>query len=229
MQLNDNGSGWFSPIIPGVFDLLSVLFAVRSDGGDGFFSLQPEGQDQFTFDDAHIRGFAHQIDVRHAGYPGGHFRRGNYLDSLDVDTYLSAKKENARLLVEKGLESKVRTNEIIGTAHFDAGHLCSSVLLSQTLDLGGVFDALIYALALWVDQAFEPPADDSGSDRPEGEEHTVIQLPEVAYQPESASSFRRVSSESECLDSRPIWAALRWIPPTRSFSSRWIGEAIRWI
>ena len=182
MLLNDNGGGWFSPIIPGVFDLLPVLFAVRSGEGDGFFSLQPDGQDQFTFDDTHITDFAHQIDVRHAGYPGGHFRRGNYLDSLDVDTYVSAKKANARLLVEKGLASKARTYEIIGTAHFDAGYLASSELSSQNLDLGGVFDALIDALDLWVDQGVEPPAGsfDSGSDRPEGEEHTVIRLPEVA-------------------------------------------------
>ncbi len=185
LLLNDNGGGWFSPIIPGVFDLLPVLFAVRSGEGDGSFFLQPVDRDHFLFDDTHTRTFAHQIDVRHAGYPGGHFIEGNYLEALVVDTYLSAKKENARLLMEKGLASKTRTYEITGTAHFDAGYLASSELASENLDLGGVFDALIEVLDLWVDQAVEPPGAvseprNSPLDRPKGEEHALIRLPEVA-------------------------------------------------
>jgi hypothetical protein len=185
MLLNDNGGGWFSPIIPGVFDLLPVNFTVRSGEEDGFFFLQPDDRDHLLFDDQHTRNFAHQIDVVHRGYPGGHFMRGNYLESLLVDTYVSAKGENARLLVEKDLASKTRTYEIVGTAHFDAGYLASSELSSQNLDLGGVFDALIEVLDLWVDQAVEPPSTRSDPLNPglagSGEEKpTSIRLPEVA-------------------------------------------------
>ena len=185
MLLNDNGGGWFSPIIPGVFDLLPALFAVRSGEGDGFFFLQPDQQDHLVFDDTHARLFAHQIDVRHVGYPGGHFLKGNPLDSLLVDTYVSAKGENARLLIEKGLRSKTRTYAIIGTAHFDAGYLSSSEWSSQNLDLGGVFDALIDVLDDWVDQAVEPPPTRSESlhsdlAAPEEEGQSGIRLPEIA-------------------------------------------------
>jgi len=185
MLLNDNGGGWFSPIIPGVFDLLPVLFAERSDEGDGFFSLQPGDQDRVIFGDAHKANFAHQIDVGHKGYPGGHFMRGNYLESLIVDTYLSAKGENAQLLIEKGLAPKSRTYDLIGTAHFDAGYLYSSELSSQNLDLSGVFDALIDVLDLWVDQGVEPPptkTDPHKSDpsSPKAGETTSIRLPEIA-------------------------------------------------
>ena len=185
LLLNDNGGGGFSPIIPGVFDLLPVLFAVRSGEGDGFFSLQPDDRDHLLFDDTHTRTFAHQIDVRHAGYPGGHFMEGNYLEALGVDTYLSAKKENARLLIEKGLASKTRTYEITGTAHFDAGYLASTELASENLDLGGVFDALIEVLDLWVNQAVESPgavpeASNPGLSGPKKDAHTPIRLPEVA-------------------------------------------------
>ena len=79
-----------------------------------------------------------------------------------------------------------------------AGYLASSELSSQNLDLGGVFDALIDALNLWVDQGVEPPAGsfDSGSDRPEGEEHTVIRLPEVACPTGIYYEFPRASSGS---------------------------------
>lgn len=185
MLLNDNGGGWFSPIIPGVFDLLPVNFTVRSGEENGFFYLQPDAKDHLLFDGTHTRNFAHQIDIVHRGYPGGHFVRGNYLESLLVDTYVSAKRENAQLLVEKGLASKTRTYEIIGTAHFDAGYLASSELSSQNLDLSGVFDALIEVLDLWVDQAVEPPPTRSDSLNPglagsEEEKHTSIRLPEVA-------------------------------------------------
>ena len=184
MLLNDNGGGWFSPIIPGVFDLLPVNFTVRSGEGDGFFFLQPDDKDHLIFDDTHRRTFAHQIDIVHRGEPGVHFMRGNYMESLLVDTYVSAKGENAQLLVEKGLASRTRTYEIIGTAHFDAGYLSSSELSSQNLDLDGVFDALIDVLDLWVDQAVEPPPArsdslDSGLAGSE-EKKPSLRLPEVA-------------------------------------------------
>ncbi|MEE8349936.1 MAG: alpha/beta hydrolase domain-containing protein [Acidobacteriota bacterium] len=185
MLLNDNGGGWFSPIIPGVFDLLPALSAVRSGEGDGFFFLRPDPLDQLVFADAHARDFAHQIDIQHVGYPRGHFLTGNPLDSLFVDTYFSAKGANARLLTEKGLTSKTRTYEIIGTAHFDAGYLVSSGWSPQNLDLGGVFDALIDLLDNWVDQAVEPPptrseSRQSGLAASEEARQGGIQLPEIA-------------------------------------------------
>jgi hypothetical protein len=96
-----------------------------------------------------------------------------------VDTYLSLKGENARILKEKGLGSKNRTYDIIGVAHFDAGYLSSSGLSPQNLDLSGVFDALIDVLDLWVDQGVEPP--ESQSDLIDLDDvASGLRLPEIA-------------------------------------------------
>src|SRR5438067_10922843 len=65
------------------------------------------------------------------------------LYACDTGDYLQNKRENARLLREKGLSAAHRLYEIRGVSHFDAGQVSRPDLVNQTLDLGGVFDALI--------------------------------------------------------------------------------------
>ena len=185
MLLNDAGGGWFSPIVPGVFEGLPSLYAAPSQEGDGFFVLRPDDEDQLRFDQAHRERFAHQIEIGHRGDLNGHFIAGSYLDDRQVDTYLALKGENHRLLVAKGLAAKLRTYEVVGIGHFDAGYLRSSALSSQSLDLGGLFDALTDLLDLWVDEGVEPPPTRSDlvnwGDAGRGEEEsTGIRLPEIA-------------------------------------------------
>jgi len=93
--------------------------------------LITDNKDVLFTTDEDRRRFAKQIDITHMLYAG------------DTGDYLQNKRENARLLGEKGLSEKHRLYEIRGVSHFDAGQVSRPDLVSQTLDLGGIFDALI--------------------------------------------------------------------------------------
>ena len=127
----------------------------------------------FTTDPERQR-FVKQIDITHLLYAG---QTGDFLQN---------KRENARLLREKGLGAKHRMYEIRGVSHFDAGHVSRRDLVFQNLDLSGIFDALIDRLDSWVDKDIPPPP--TKSDLPElgGRnsdgmiKNPAVALPEVA-------------------------------------------------
>jgi alpha/beta hydrolase family protein len=127
----------------------------------------------FTTDPERQR-FVKQIDVTYLLYAG---QTGDFLHN---------KRENARLLLEKGLGAKYRMYEIRGVSHFDAGHVLRRDLVFQTLDLSGLFDALIDRLDSWVEKDVPPPP--TMSDFAElggrGSDGTIknpaVALPEVA-------------------------------------------------
>jgi hypothetical protein len=113
--------------------------------------------------------FTKQIDITHMLYAG------------DTEDYVQNKRENARLLAEKGLASKHRLYEVRGVSHFDAGQVSRPDLVNQTLDLGGLFDALIDRLDEWVEKntAPTPSKVEAETDaKPHGE--GAVALPEVA-------------------------------------------------
>jgi hypothetical protein len=117
--------------------------------------------------------FAKQIDVTHMLYAG------------ETDDFLQKKRENARLLREKGLGTKHRLYEIRGVSHFDAGQVSRRDLVYQTLDLGGIFDALIDRLDSWVEKEAAPPPTKSDLaelvDRQNAKhDNAAVALPEVA-------------------------------------------------
>jgi len=118
--------------------------------------------------------FAKQIDITHMLYAG------------DTGDYLQNKRENARLLSEKDLSAAHRLYEIRGVSHFDAGQVSRPDLVNQTLDLGGVFDALIDRLDEWVERNVAPTPnkiDAAGlADRKNNgaNQHGAVALPEVA-------------------------------------------------
>ena len=168
MLIDDAGGGWYWP----------VQRFHRMDISEGVFSLQPDARDTLLIDE---ENFVPQIDIAHQNYTGADFVQGSYL---------FVKRENARLLKEKGLGSKNRMYEIVGVSHGDAGYASRSESATKpglnNLDLGGVFDALIDALDQWAEQGVEPGP--TRSDAPflgdaDGDgkiENPAVQLPEVA-------------------------------------------------
>ena len=127
----------------------------------------------FTTDEDRRR-FAKQIDITHMLYAG------------DTGDYLQNKRENARLLGEKGLSEKHRLYEIRGVSHFDAGQVSRPDLVSQTLDLGGIFDALIDRLDEWAEKNKAPTSSkmdvvkSTAKTGKNDEPSSAIALPEVA-------------------------------------------------
>lgn len=146
------------------------------DAGGGLWlpKLIVDGKDVLFTTDEDRRRFAKQIDITHMLYAG------------DTGNFMQNKRENARLLREKGLASKHRIYEILGVSHFDAGQISRSDLVSQTLDLGGIFDALINRLDEWVDKNKAPTP--SKADAAElvdkngagSNTNTAVALPEIA-------------------------------------------------
>ncbi|MBI4456047.1 MAG: hypothetical protein HY644_09135 [Acidobacteria bacterium] len=166
MLADDAGGGLYMP----------TLRVVRS-GDHSVFSVKPDDTDHLVFDEAHKKAFAYQIDIAHQAYAGNDYVLGDYI---------SNKRQNARLLVEKGLSAKTRTYEIVGVSHSDAGRVWPSEAASQNLDLSGIFDGLIDVLDRWVEAGVEPPATRSDAydlgdvNRDGRNENAAIELPEVA-------------------------------------------------
>jgi len=89
-------------------------------------------------------------------------------------------------LREKGLGAKHRMYEIRGVSHFDAGQVSRPDLVFQTLDLSGIFDALIDRMDAWVEKDVPPPATKSdmvervGAHKNGNDKNPAVALPEVA-------------------------------------------------
>jgi hypothetical protein len=141
------------------------------DSGGGLWlpKLVIDGRDVLFTTDEDRRRFVKQIDITHQLYLG------------EAGDYLAYKRENARILKEKGLGEKHRVYEIRGVSHFDAGQVSRLDLVHQSLDLGGIFDALIDRLDEWVEKEKPPPP--SKADALElgdtKRENPAIALPEI--------------------------------------------------
>jgi hypothetical protein len=127
-------------------------------GGTPFPVMFRDGQDVLFQTSGEREAFAPQMDVSHALYY--------------VDSYLPLKRENARVILEKGLADKHRLYEVRGLSHFDAGRG-----RPESLDTGGLMDALMDALDRWVETGAAPP--DSRADVPTLASRPAISLPEV--------------------------------------------------
>src|SRR5467141_2272995 len=118
--------------------------------------------------------FVPQIDLSHALYLG------------DTGDFLKLKRENARVLAQKGLGDRHRMYEIRGVSHFDAGQASLPDLVPQTLDLGGLVASFLDILDRWVEKGEAPPPTRSDllelgdADRDNVNENPAIALPEVA-------------------------------------------------
>ncbi len=146
-----------------------------SGGGLWFPKLIVDGKDVLFATDEERRRFGKQIDITHQLYAG---KTGDLLQK---------KRENTRLLREKGLGDKHRMYEIRGVSHFDAGFVSRwRGSVSQALDLGGLMDGVIDLLDQWVEKDIPPPPTKSdtaelGDANKDGvNENTAVALPEIA-------------------------------------------------
>jgi hypothetical protein len=146
------------------------------DAGGGLWlpKLVVNNQDILFTTEQERQRFVKQIDVTHLLYAG------------ETGDFLQNKRENARLLREKGLEPKHRVYEIRGVSHFDAGQVSRRDLVFQTLDLTGIFDALIDRMDAWVEKDVPPPAtktdmvEAGGANKNGNDKNSAVALPEVA-------------------------------------------------
>jgi Alpha/beta hydrolase domain len=146
------------------------------DAGGGLWLpiLMVDGKDTLFVQDNDKKSFVHQIDITHQLYAG------------DTNDFVQKKRENAKLLKQKGLASKHRMYEVRGVSHFDAGQVSLPELVPQTLDLGGLVESLIDALDQWVEKGKEPPSTKSDLlelgdiNRDSVNENPAIAFPEVA-------------------------------------------------
>jgi hypothetical protein len=146
------------------------------DAGSGLWlpKLIVDNKDVLFTTDQDRHRFVKQIDVTHLLYVG------------ETGDSVQNKRENARLLLEKGLGAKHRHYEIDGVSHFDAGQVSRRDSVFQTLDLTGIFDALIDRLDTWVEKDMAPPANKAniaelrGPNKNNDSRNAAVALPEVA-------------------------------------------------
>lgn len=139
------------------------------DAGGGMWLpvLLVDGKDTLFVREEDKKRFVNQIDITHQLYAG------------ETNDYLQRKRENVKILKQKGLTNKHRMYEVKGVSHFDAGQVSLLELASQSLDLGGVIGSLIDVLDQWVEGKTEPPP--TKSDLSElGSGNPAIALPEIA-------------------------------------------------
>lgn len=149
---------------------------IIDDAGGGLWlpKLTVNNQDVLFASQEDRARFVKQIDVTRVLYAG------------DTGDYLQNKRENARLLKEKGLGTKHRLYEIRGVSHFDAGQVSRPDHVYQNLDLGGIFDALIDRMDAWVEKDIAPTATKSDiaalneTNRSIKAENAAVALPEIA-------------------------------------------------
>ncbi|HEY1506395.1 MAG TPA: alpha/beta hydrolase domain-containing protein [Stellaceae bacterium] len=120
---------------------------LMDDPGGGMWlpTLMRDGKDVLFTSEADRQLFAKQIDVAHQLYLG------------ETGDFLVKKRENARLLVQKGLGDRNRLYEVRGVSHFDANYPAAAELPHRGVDMSGLFADLIDHLDAWVDNDVPPP------------------------------------------------------------------------
>jgi hypothetical protein len=122
-------------------------------GWDGSRITFNEASDTLFEDEESRAAFTRSIDITHQAY----LNRHEFLPGPD---YPDIKRENARLLIEKGLGEKHRLYEVAGVSHFEAGYMLRDPARGPsdtTLDIGGVMSAFVDILDEWVTKGLEPP------------------------------------------------------------------------
>ncbi len=139
---------------------------LMDDPGGGMWlpTLVRNGKDVLFTSEADRQLFAKQIDVAHQLYLG------------ESGDFLVKKRENAGLLVQKGLGDRNRLYEVRGVSHFDANYPAAAELPHSGVDMSGLFSELIDHLDTWVD-ADEPPPPTMSDDPALGHGHAAIALP----------------------------------------------------
>jgi hypothetical protein len=128
------------------------------------------------------------VDGKDTLFVGGD-DRGRFVPQIDTSHQLylaedgqtlERKRQNAKLLLDKGLGERHRVYEIRGVSHFDSGQVSRPELVAQTLDLGGIQESLVDLLDRWVVNGEAPPPSRSDLPALTGADHPAIALPEIA-------------------------------------------------
>lgn len=169
--LDDAGGGLPLPVVMPPGEVL---------GWDGEHITFDEDFDTLLEDEQSRAAFTKTIEITHQAYLNEH-------DFLPGPTYTDIKRENARLMLEKGLGDKHRMYEIAGVSHIEAGDGYDGNHQPETnLDIGGVMAAVIDVLDVWVDDAVMPPPSKSDlpllgdADHDGVVENPAVTLPRVA-------------------------------------------------
>jgi hypothetical protein len=141
-----------------------------------------DGKDVLLTTDAAKAAFVPQIDVSHQMY-------NNIWPAKKPDwmsaSYLENKRNNARVLRDKGLTPKHRVYEIRGISH-SGGETLPEARRGENLDLSKMMDRFIDMLDAWVDKGLAPPpsrsdwAELGDADRDGTIENPALAFPEVA-------------------------------------------------
>jgi hypothetical protein len=162
---------------------------------DGFLNDDPaagtwypvvmkDGKDVLLENDADKAAFAPQIDVVHQMYnniwPPKH-------PAWMSSSYLENKRNNAKILRDKGLSAKYRMYEVRSISHSGGENLPDGTRGPlEILDLSKMMDRFVDLLDAWVENRVPPPptrsdwAELGDADRDGVIEHPAIAFPEVA-------------------------------------------------
>jgi hypothetical protein len=154
--------------------------------------VMKDGKDVLFASDADKAAFVPQIDISHQMYNNiWPSKKADYMTS----SYLANKRNNARILRDKGLHTKERMYEVRSISHSGGESLPEGPAGSfgagrrgevQILDMSKLMDRFIDMLDAWVEKGVEPPP--TRSDWPElGDanrdgtiENPAVAFPEVA-------------------------------------------------
>ena len=144
-----------------------------------------DGKDVLFATDAEKAAFVPQIDVTHQMY--NREAPGDRPDWVST-SYLENKRNNARILRDKGLTSKHRIYEIRRVSHDGGENLPLGGTRGdvEILEISYLFDTFIDHLDAWVEKGVQPPASRSDwaelgdADRDGAIENPALAMPEIA-------------------------------------------------
>jgi hypothetical protein len=160
---------------------------------DGFLNDDPaagtwypvvikDGRDVLLTSDADKAAFVPQIDVAHQMYNNiWPPRHPDWMSS----SYLENKRNNAKILRDKGLGSKYRMYEVRSISH-SGGETLTGERQAQNLDLSRMMERFVDLLDAWVERGTAPPPTRSDwselgdADRDGTIENPALAFPEVA-------------------------------------------------
>ncbi|MFB3108803.1 MAG: alpha/beta hydrolase domain-containing protein [Candidatus Binatia bacterium] len=166
---------------------------INDDSGEGLFLpiVEKDGQDTLLLTEQERQRFVKTIEIAHLLYgdvPGNTHRRDNAnLPSWVAPVRIINKRNNARILRDKGLGNKTRTYEVRGVSHSGDEYLAEGASGDISISkLSRLMDGLIDVLDNWVENGVAPPPTKSdwmelGDVNSDGvNENQAIALPDVA-------------------------------------------------
>jgi hypothetical protein len=142
--------------------------------------VMKDGKDVLFATDAEKARFVPQIDISHQNYNNiWPSKRADYMS----DSYLANKRNNARILRDKGLTAKHRMYEVRSISHSGGESLPDGRRGEiQILDMSKLMDRFIDMLDQWVEKGVAPPPSRSDwAELGDVDRNGTIELPGLAF------------------------------------------------